>query len=75
MLQPLFEGPGRLKETYASLRGRTGAQDLMPILLRRGHAGTRSQRCKGSKKTLPEATHKASELHGEAIKPELGLWH
>jgi hypothetical protein len=26
-------------------------------------------------KTLPEATHKASELHGEAIKPELGLWH
>ncbi len=26
-------------------------------------------------KTLSEATHKASELHGEAIKPELGLWH
>jgi len=26
-------------------------------------------------KTLPEANHKACELHGEAIKPELGLWH
>jgi len=25
-------------------------------------------------KTLPEATHKANEQHGEAIKPELGLW-
>jgi hypothetical protein len=26
-------------------------------------------------KTLPEATPKASELHGEAIKPELRIWH
>jgi len=26
-------------------------------------------------KTLPEATHKASELHGEAINSELRLWH
>jgi hypothetical protein len=25
--------------------------------------------------TLPEATHKACELHVDAIKPELGLWH
>jgi hypothetical protein len=26
-------------------------------------------------KTLSEATHKASELHGDAINPEQGLWH
>jgi len=26
-------------------------------------------------KTLPKATRKDSELHGAAIKPELGLWH
>jgi len=26
-------------------------------------------------KTLSEATHKACEQHGEAIEPELKLWH
>ena len=41
----------------------TAAAEAMP--------GSRSQRCKD-----PARSHrKASELHGEVIKPELGLWH
>ena len=72
MLPPLFAGRGRLKETYASLRGRTGGSGSNADT-----AAAEAMPGPGAKdaKTLPKATRKDSELHGAAIKPELGLWH